>query len=126
MIVSPHNQTPVEGIANISRYLCREFCPDLYEGRGPEQALLVDSWLDSVAGSFLFGSSKEKTSVMRRLNSHLGSNVFLAGAEMTLADIVAYSVLGGSTDDQKLTGNVKTWLNRCRNLQGYVPVDFDD
>ena len=126
MVVSPHNQTPVEGIANISRYICREFCPEYYEGRGPEQAAVVDGWLDAVGGTYIFGSSKEKTSILRRLNAHLGSNDFLAGTEITLADIVAYGVICGGPGGQKLTGNVKTWIKRCQNLPEFHGIPTID
>ena len=127
MVVSPHNQTPVKGIANIARYVCREFAPQLYEGKGHEQAALVDSWLDAVAGTFVFGSSKEKLSVLRRLNSHLGSAPFLAGDDVTLADIVAYAVLCRGSGGHKLTDNVKKWINSCRNrseFEGIPTVSF--
>ena len=105
----------MEGIANIARYICREFCPQYYEGNGPEQAMRVDSWLDAIAGTYIFGSSKEKTSVLRRLNSHLGSSEFLAGSNVTLADIVAYDVISGRQGDQKLTENLKKWVRSCQN-----------
>lgn len=113
MVVSPHNQTPVEGIANIARYLCREFCSNLYEGLGAEEALKIDSWLDSVAGTLLYGSSKEKASVMRRLNSQLGSSGYLVGDYVTLADIIAFAIVG-SEPGLKPTANVKQWLKRCQ------------
>lgn len=113
MVVSPHNQTPVEGIANIARYLCREFCSNLYEGLGAEEALKIDSWLDSVAGTLLYGSSKEKASVMRRLNSQLGSSGYLVGDCVTLADIIAFAIVG-SEPGLKPTANVKQWLKRCQ------------
>ena len=115
MVVSAHNQTPVEGIANISRYLCRQFCPKLYEGNGHEQAALIDSWLDAVAGTFIFGSSKEKTSIIRRLNSHLGSSQYLVGKDVSLADIVSYTVICGASGEQKLTENVKKWIKSCQS-----------
>ena len=114
MVVSPHNQTPVQGIANIARYLCREFCSNLYEGLGCEEALKIDSWLDSVAGVLLYGSSKEKASVMRRLNSHLGSGSYLVGDCVTLADIVAFATIS-SEPGLKPTANVKEWLKRCQS-----------
>ena len=118
MVVSPHNQTPVEGVANIARYLCREFCPNLYEGLGPETASQVDSWLDTVTRSLSNGTSKEKTSVLRRLNSHLGSASYLVGEGVTLADIVVYSAMC-SQDGLKPTANVKRWMKR---LQLAVPA----
>ena len=127
MVVSPHNQTPVRGIANISRYVCRLFCPELYEGSGHQQSALVDSWLDAVTGTYIFGSSKEKLSVLRRLNSHLGSCQFLAGDDVTLADVVAYAIICGGPGGQKLTDNVKKWINCCRSrpeFQGVPTVNL--
>ena len=123
MVISPHNQTPVKGIANIARYICREFCPEYYEGNGPEQAALVDSWLDAVTGTYIYGSSKEKLSVLRRLNSHLGSSQFLVrNDDVTLADIVAYAVICGGPGAQKLTDNVKRWINVCKNRPEFQEI----
>ena len=119
MVVSPHNQTPVEGSANISRYVCREFCPELYEGLGLEEALKIDSWLDLASGMLLYGSSKEKASVMRRLNSHLGSASYLVGDSVTLADIVTYVTIC-SEPGLKPTANVKQWMKRCQALNEFL------
>lgn len=118
MVVSPHNQTPVEGVANIARYLCREFCPSLYEGLGIEAASQVDSWIDTVSRNLSTGTSKEKASAMRRLNSQLGSAKYLVGEGVTLADIIVYSTLCGQ-DGLKPTANVKQWIKR---LQLAVPA----
>ena len=117
MVVSPHNQTPVEGIANIARYICREFCPELYEGNGtgPATAAKIDSWLDVITGTLVHGGSKEKASVMRRLNSHLGSASFLASERPSLADFVAYVVVC-SEGGLKPTANVKQWLRKCNDV----------
>ena len=87
----------------------------------------VDSWLDAVAGTYIFGSSKEKMSVLRRLNSHLGSSQFLAGNDITLADIVAYAVICGGPGDQKMTDNVKKWIKSCQNrleFQGMPTINL--
>ena len=75
----------------------------------------VDSWLDAIAGTYIFGSSKEKLSILRRLNSHLGSSEFLAGSNITLADVVAYAIICGGPGGQKLTDNVKKWIKVCQN-----------
>ncbi len=122
MVVSPHNQTPVIGIASVARFLCREYRPDLYESLGSlEQSAQIDSWLDALTGSLLHGGSKEKTSVMRRLNSHLGSSPFLAGDRVSLADIVGYAVVCNDSE-QKVSGNVKLWLRRCQKIPEFSSV----
>ena len=116
MMVSPHNQTPVEGIANIARYLCREYFPALYEDcrGGLEAVAQMDSWMDIVSTTLQKGGSKEKASVVRQLNSHLGSSAFLASLdEPSLADIVAYCAIS-KHPGLKVPANVKLWLRRVR------------
>lgn len=113
MMVSPHNQTPVQGLANVLRYLTREFCPSLYEGQGPQNASEIDSWVDTVS-SVLLGdssSSKEKSSVARKLNSCLGGNVYLVGDQLSLADLYCYWAVCGQ-GAVKLTKNITDWLTR--------------
>lgn len=121
MVISPHNQTPVEGVANIARYICRQYCPALYEDLGPMAASQIDSWLESVTGPMARGSSKEKASVMRKLNSHLGSSKFLAGDHLSVGDIVSYCVLA-NLDGVKPANNVKEWLKRLKGSFPYLNI----
>lgn len=124
MMVSPHSQTPVEGIANISRYICREYFPALYEeGQGgAESASLVDSWLDLMTTALQRGSSKEKASVLRRLNGQLGSSQFLVGGQPSVADIIGFCAIC-EQPGMKLPGNVKPWLQRVqRSFPGLAGV----
>ena len=124
MMVSPQSQTPVEGVANISRYLCREYFPILYEeGQGgAESASLVDSWLDLMTTTLQRGSSKEKASVLRRLNGQLGSSQFLVGDQPSVADIVGFCAVC-EQPGMKLPGNVKPWLQRVqRSMSGLAAV----
>ena len=115
LLVSPHNQTPVEGVANISRYLCREYFPALYEEGpgGAESASQVDSWLDLFSASLERGSAKEKSAVLRRLNSQLGSAQYLVGTQISVADMVGFCAVSGQPN-LKLPGNVKQWLKRLK------------
>lgn len=113
MMVSPHNQTPVQGLANVLRYLTREFSPSLYEGQGPQKASEIDSWMDTVSAVLLNdkSSSKEKTSVARKLNSRLGGNEYLVGEQLSLADLYCYWAVCGQ-GAVKLTKNITDWLTR--------------
>lgn len=118
MVVSPHNQTPVTGQANISRYLCREYFPALYEesSGGLEAAAQMDSWMDAMSTTLQRGGSKEKASIVRRMNSHLGSSSFLAGTDgPALADFVVFTVLS-EQQGLKIPANVKQWLKRVRAM----------
>ena len=113
MVVSPHNQTPVQGLANVLRYLIREYCPSLYEGQGAGRASEIDSWMDTVTNVLLGSrsSAKEKASVAKKMNSRLGANGYLVGDELSLADLLGYWAVCGQ-GAIKLTNNIKDWLTR--------------
>ena len=116
MVVAPQSHTPIQGLANICRYLCRMFCPELYEGLGTDAVGEIDSWMDSISLSFTHGNAKEKSSVLRHMNSSLGSSQFLLSSHTnpTAADILTYSVLAPK-QGLKIGGNVKAWMRCCQN-----------
>lgn len=115
MICSPGKQVPITGLSNICRYISRQYCPSIYESLPPTISSQSDTWLDLFSLSYLHGNAKEKGSVLRQLNSALGSKDYLTGDTPTIADIVLYGVIGNETD-VKLTGNVKKWMNRCHGI----------
>ena len=112
-MVSPHNQTPVQGLASVMRYLTREFCPSIYEGQGSQKASEIDSWVDTVTSVLLGGrsSSKEKASVARKLNSRLGGNGYLVGDQLSLADLIGYWAVCGQ-GAVKVNNNIGDWLTK--------------
>ena len=114
-MVAPQSHTPIQGLANICRFLCRMFCPELYEDLGNDAASQIDSWLDSISLSFIHGNAKEKSSVLRHMNSSLGSAPFLYSKSPTAADVLAYSILAPQ-EGLKVGGNVKSWMRRCHSL----------
>ena len=125
MMVSPQAQTPVEGVANICRYLCREYFPVLYEEVGScgkeenssaDLASAMDSWMDLMSSVLTRGTGKEKASVLRRMNAQLGSSKFLVmGEQPTVADIVCFCEVCAQPD-LKLPSNVKLWMKRVQSL----------
>lgn len=125
MMVSPHNQTPIEGLDNIARYICRVYCPSLYEDLGPEVASVIDSWLDRFCHNFLVTSAKERASIVKNLNVSLGSNAWVVGNQFTLADLVLYCVISQNSSGLKTIGaNVERWMKDCRKhpLLVNIPV----
>ena len=116
MMYAPGKQVPVSGIANICRFLSRQFRPEIYESHDPTVCGQTDTWLDSLSLSYIHGNAKEKGSVLRQLNSTLGSKNCLTGECPTLADVVLYSVLGNEKG-LKISSNVKKWMNYCHEIQ---------
>ncbi len=115
MMFAPGKQIPVSGIANISRFLSRSYYPEIYESLKPSLSSQNDTWLDLLSLSYLHGNAKEKSSVLRQLNSALGSKEFLTGSSPALADIVLYCVFGNEKG-LKIGSNVKKWMVRCHQL----------
>lgn len=125
MMVSPHDQVPIEGIANIARYICRMFCPDLYEDLGPEIASTIDSWLDRFCHTFLIGNAKERASVIKNLNASIASNSWVVGDQFSLADIVLYCIISQNSSGLKILGtNIQRWMKNCsaHPLFANIPV----
>jgi glutathione S-transferase len=115
MVVSAGSQVPVVGMANILRFIGRLFGPELCGGGSPLVAAQVDSWLDLVTYQVVNGSVRSQGSVVRQLNSRLGSSKWLAGESFTLADLYAFVTLCELTG-QKIPGNVQKWAKRCLEM----------
>lgn len=115
MMCSPGKQVPISGISNICRYLSRQYCAEIYESLPPAISSQSDTWLDLFSLLYLYGNAKEKGSVIRQMNSALGSKGFLTGDAPTLADIVLYGIIG-TEKGVKVTGNVKKWMVRCHGV----------
>ena len=113
MMVSVGSQVPVTGMANIMRFIVRLFAPELYEGDSPLVAAQVDMWLDLVTYQIVNGNVRSRGSVLRQLNSRLGSSKWLAGETFTLADLYTFVVLCGLNDPGKVPGNVQRWTKSC-------------
>uniref|UniRef100_A0A8C5W760 Aminoacyl tRNA synthase complex-interacting multifunctional protein 2 n=1 Tax=Microcebus murinus TaxID=30608 RepID=A0A8C5W760_MICMU len=113
MKFSIQTMCPIEGEGNIARFLFSLFG----QKHNAVNATLIDSWVDIAIFQLKEGSSKEKAAVFRSMNSALGKSPWLAGNELTVADIVLWSVLqqtgGGSAT---VPANVQRWMRSCENL----------
>lgn len=112
MIVSPHNQTAIQGEANIARYIMRLIDQD-YDTANPVATTQVDDWLDSAQQQLHRGNSKEKTAAVKSLNARLGRNDWLVGSEISLADMVMWAALLQTNQMSSAPNNVKKWLSAC-------------
>jgi len=107
---APSIQTRVMGDANIARYLARILVPQLYDEDDVAGVAAVDKWIDS-AVQLYNGNSKEKDSVVKAMNSHLGKNDYFCGGCVTLADVTLLgALLANSTHVKTLPKNAKKWL----------------
>lgn len=113
MKFSVQTMCPIEGEGNIARFL--------FSLLGPQQnamtLTLIDSWVDMAIFQLKEGGSKEKSAVLRSMNSTLSKSPWLVGNELTVADVVLWSVLQQTGScSTALPANVQKWVRACENL----------
>ncbi|XP_068192895.1 aminoacyl tRNA synthase complex-interacting multifunctional protein 2 isoform X2 [Antennarius striatus] len=113
MKFSVQNMCPIEGEANVARFLFKLLAPYPSD---PALATLVDSWVDVAFFQLAEGSAKERSVVLRSLNATLGRSPWLAGPEFSLADITCYCCVQQSGMASSAPANVQRWLKSCENL----------
>ncbi len=119
MKFSVQNMCPIEGEANVARFLFKLLAPYPSD---PALATLVDSWVDTAFFQLAEGSAKERSAVLRALNSALGRSPWLAGPEFTLADIACYCCVLQSSSAAAAPANVQRWIKSCENLGHFSPA----
>uniref|UniRef100_A0A4W5NKB0 Aminoacyl tRNA synthase complex-interacting multifunctional protein 2 n=1 Tax=Hucho hucho TaxID=62062 RepID=A0A4W5NKB0_9TELE len=119
MKFSIQNMCPIEGEANVARFLFRLVAPYPSD---PALATLVDSWVDTAFFQLAEGSAKERSAVLRALNGALGRDPWLAGPELSLADIACYCCVLQTGPPAASPANVQRWLKACENLGHFGPV----
>ncbi|XP_049758779.1 aminoacyl tRNA synthase complex-interacting multifunctional protein 2 isoform X1 [Elephas maximus indicus] len=113
MKFSIQTMCPIEGEGNIARFLFSLFG----QKHDAVNLTLIDSWVDIAIFQLKEGSSKEKAAVFRAMNSALGKSPWLVGNELTVADVVLWSVLQqmGSASGT-VPASVQKWIKSCENL----------
>ncbi|XP_051243911.1 aminoacyl tRNA synthase complex-interacting multifunctional protein 2 isoform X2 [Dicentrarchus labrax] len=119
MKFSVQNMCPIEGEANVARFLFKLLAPYPSD---PALATLVDSWVDTAFFQLAEGSAKERSAVLRALNSALGRNPWLAGPDLSLADIACYCCVLQSGSASSAPTNVQRWIKSCENLGHFSPA----
>jgi aminoacyl tRNA synthase complex-interacting multifunctional protein 2 len=108
----------ITGLGPIFRYLARICANDLYENLGPSTATDIDRWIDTAVITLQIGNAKEKTAILRNMNSRLGKQEWLSAQHPTLSDIAMFTALDGHPLVASPQGNVKKWLQRCSKSLG--------
>ncbi|KAI5097344.1 aminoacyl tRNA synthase complex-interacting multifunctional protein 2, partial [Silurus meridionalis] len=116
MKYSTQSMCPIEGEANVARFLFRLLG---LEPKDPIVATQLDSWVDTAFFQLAEGGSKERAAVLRSLNSALGRSAWLLGHEPSLADIVCACCILREGQALSTPANVQRWLQACRNLEHF-------
>ncbi|KAM9843745.1 aminoacyl tRNA synthase complex-interacting multifunctional protein 2 [Aulostomus maculatus] len=119
MKFSVQNMCPIEGEANVARFLFKLLAAYPAD---PALATMVDSWVDMAFFQLAEGSAKERAAVLRSLNSALGRNPWIIGPEFSLADIACYCCVIQSGSSSAAPANVQRWLKSCENLGHFGPA----
>ncbi|XP_043091481.1 aminoacyl tRNA synthase complex-interacting multifunctional protein 2 isoform X2 [Puntigrus tetrazona] len=113
MKFNTQSMCPIEGEANVARFLFRLL------GAAPQDpvaATQMDGWIDMAVFQLAEGGSKERAAVLRSLNSALGRSPWLVGQELSLADIVCACCVLRAGPAASAPANVQHWLKSCQNL----------
>ncbi|XP_029692345.1 aminoacyl tRNA synthase complex-interacting multifunctional protein 2 isoform X2 [Takifugu rubripes] len=121
MKFSIQNMCPIEGEANIARFLYKLLVPYPSD---PAVATLVDSWVDTAFFQLAEGSTKERSAVLRALNSALARSPWVAGSEYSLADMACYCCVMRSGSASAAPANVLRWIKSCENLGHFKPAEM--
>ncbi|XP_060748688.1 aminoacyl tRNA synthase complex-interacting multifunctional protein 2 isoform X2 [Tachysurus vachellii] len=116
MKFSTQSMCPIEGEANVARFLFRLLGA---EPKDPIVATQSDSWVDTAFFQLAEGGSKERAAVLRSLNSALGCSIWLLGHEPSLADIACACCVLRCGQVSSTPANVERWLQACRNLKHF-------
>lgn len=119
MKFSVQNMCPIQGEANVARFLFKLLAPYPSD---PALATVVDNWVDTAFFQLAEGSTKERAAVLRALNSALGRNPWLAGSEFSLADVACYCCVLQSGSTSTAPANVQRWIKSCENLGHFGPA----
>jgi glutathione S-transferase len=111
--------------------------------RDPEGAGRVQRWLSQASGDLAFGPAAARLAkvfgapvdleaahatahrLLGRLEQHLATSGFLAGAEPTIADVALYAYTAHAPEGQVALDDyprVREWLGRVEGLPGFVPM----
>ncbi|XP_051571115.1 aminoacyl tRNA synthase complex-interacting multifunctional protein 2 isoform X2 [Myxocyprinus asiaticus] len=104
---------PIEGEANIARFLYRLLAA---EPQDPIAVTQMDCWIDTAVFQLAEGGNKERAAVLRSLNGALGHSPWLLGQEFSLADIVCACCVLRAGQSTSAPANVQRWLKSCQNL----------
>jgi len=118
MVIDPVNQGRIEGEVNIARYIARLLCFN-YE-TDPILSTQIDDWLEAAHSSIIHGSNKERQSVLKSLNSHLGKKSYLVGNSASLADIIIWSALVQTKLHKDLPANISRWYKGLLNNEMFA------
>ncbi|XP_061329196.1 aminoacyl tRNA synthase complex-interacting multifunctional protein 2 [Pezoporus flaviventris] len=118
MKFSVQTMCPIEGEGNIARFLFSL----LGQKYNAVTSTLIDSWVDTAIFHLREGSSKEKGAVLRSMNAALGKAAWLVGNELTIADIVVWSVLQQMGSANAAPANVQKWMKSCENLAPFSSI----
>ncbi|XP_026063242.1 aminoacyl tRNA synthase complex-interacting multifunctional protein 2 isoform X1 [Carassius auratus] len=113
MKFNTQSMCPIEGEANVARFLFRLLSA---EPQDPVTVTQMDSWIDTAVFQLAEGGSKEQAVTLRSLNSALGRSPWLLGQEFSLADIVCACCVLRAGLNTSAAANVQRWLESCQNL----------
>ena len=115
MVASAATHIPIEGDANIAKYICRSCCGAQFYPDDLMTSITVDSTLE--AANKLDGRKRNDNLVLKPLNAGMGKSEFVCGATETVADFVLYAAITGKK--VAAPSNLKKWAKKMASEPVY-------
>jgi len=108
LMVSPLTQSTIKGEANLLRYLARLF-PTILAYENSPKIHQLDGLLDSAA-SLPWVLPKARQPLLRAMSGGLSGSAFLAGPDLTIADLALYSALKSMGMEKEIQPDLLKWF----------------
>ena len=118
MVASAATHIPIEGDANIAKYICRACCGDQFYPDDIMASITIDSTLE--AADKLDGRKRNDNLVLKPLNAEMGKSPFVCGATESVADFVLYAAI--MSKKVAAPGNLKKWVKKMADEGAYDTV----
>ncbi|KAK7881591.1 hypothetical protein WMY93_030000 [Mugilogobius chulae] len=122
-VLQNSNGAPVIGLVTVACHLVREAKRPELLGDGAEDRAVVQQWLEYRVTKVDDCSKEDSRTILKELNSYLEDKVFLAGNQITLADIFMYFgthsiIVDLSIQEREQFVNVTRWFDHIQHVRG--------
>jgi len=114
VIVNPRVQTAIKGDANIARFLCRKFAPQLYECLSENGTLIADYLLDLATSQIVNGDAEAKKNALVQFEKQLANKRWLVDDKLSIADIVVFSAIRITKSTGLIPQNMQKWFRSIK------------
>ncbi|XP_029004191.1 eukaryotic translation elongation factor 1 epsilon-1 [Betta splendens] len=129
-VLQSSNGPPLSGLVTIACHLVKEAKRPELLGESAESRAVVQQWLEYTVTKVNGSTREDAKAILKDLNLYLQDKVYLAGNQISLADILLYYqihplILDLSVQEKEQHVNVTRWFDHIQHypsIQHHLPV----